>query len=250
MELECTKLGNNKSISLNSKYDLINESDTRYTLVNDRGIQANYAKNLFRVIPEEPVVPPIITINELNVETTCDNELIFTINCPFTEGLNFNFTSQRNFSFSQIVFNCGITGLNGLNNLQHDIFRAKRIFEKFIYDNNQIFVLNPEISIDELFEDIARSLIQDIIANFQGENGSRAGLLIMSTTTYLGDLLKNALNELSTTSTTVYNPNSNHNIIMWSFVVNEERDQDELNDEEDYELNNEDFVPPLEEDEN
>lgn len=241
MELECTKLGNNKSISLNSKYNLINESDTRYTLVNDRGIQANYAKNLFRIIPEAPIIPeipPIPVINELNIETSCNNNLVFTINCPFTEGLNFNFTSNQNFSFGQTSFSCGITGLNGLNNFETNIFRARTRFSDFITANRENFTLNPEINIDELFQDITKSLIQDIIANFQGGNGNMAGLLIMSTTTHASDLLKDALNELATTSTTVYNPNSNNNIIMWSFVVNEERDQEELDEENDTEEDN------------
>lgn len=248
MELECTKLGNNKSISLNSKYNLINESDKRYTLVNDKGVLSNYAKNLFIAIPEELIATTIIEINELNVETSCDNELIFKINCPFTEGLNFNFTSQRNFTFGQTAFSCGITGLNGLDNLQLDIFRVKRIFGEFLTNNNQIFILNPGIDIDELFKDITKSLIQDIIANFQGEEGNRSGLLIMSTNTNLSNLLKNALEELSTTSTTVHNPNSKNNITMWSFVVNEEISQEELdnlnNDEE--EVN--DWAPEEDED--
>ena len=241
MELECTKLGNTKSISLNSKYNLINESDTRYTLVNDRGIQANYAKNLFRVIPEAPIIPealPIPVINELNIETSCNNNLIFVINCLFTEGLNFNFSSNNNFSFGQTSFSCGITGLNGLNEFEADIFRAKSRFYEFITANRENFTLNPEINVEELFQDITRSLIQDIVANFQGENGNRAGLLIMSTTTHASDLLKDALNELATTSTTVHNPNSNNNIIMWSFIVNEERDQEELDEENDPEDDN------------
>lgn len=240
MELECTKLGNNKSISLNSKYNLINESDTRYTLVNDRGIQAYYAKNLFRVIPEAPIVPevpPIPVINELNIETSCRNTLVFTINCPVINGFTFQFISKLNFRYSQTSFSCGITGLQGLGNFEANIFMAKTRFQQFITINRENFTLNLLINIDELFQDITRSLIQDIIANFQGENGNRAGLLIMSTTTHVSDLLKDVLNELATTSTTSYNPNSGNNIIMWTFIVNEERNQDELDEE-----NNEDVL--------
>lgn len=233
MELECTKLGNTKSISLNSRYNIIDESATRYTLVNDRGVQANYSKNLFRVVTEEqPIieVQEIEVINELNIETNCNELLIFTIKCKINNELSFEYTSTPTFQVARTSFSCGIIGIDGLNNFANKIFTAKVNFLRFIEENKENFTLNPEINIEELFQDITKSLIQDIIANFQGDGVSRAGLLIMSTTTDCSDFLKNALNELATTSTTAFNPNSGNNIIMWSFIVNEELSQDELDE--------------------
>jgi len=46
-QITCKKLGSVSSITVGRVYEIVNETDSRYTLVNDRGIQAMYGKNLF-----------------------------------------------------------------------------------------------------------------------------------------------------------------------------------------------------------
>ena len=43
----CTSVGSTKSISVNTPYTILAESETKFTIVNDKGVEANYSKKLF-----------------------------------------------------------------------------------------------------------------------------------------------------------------------------------------------------------
>ena len=66
----CRKTGNTKSISVNTSYTTISETEKRYTLVNDKGIQANYCKSLFT---EEEVVE-LLSISENDIKSILDGK--------------------------------------------------------------------------------------------------------------------------------------------------------------------------------
>jgi hypothetical protein len=234
MRLKCLKTGNNKSISVNEDYDLIEESETRYTLINDNGVQKNYAKNLFRVIaerPARPVPPPtpvIPVINELNITTAVvkENDTFgFTVSCPFIGRNVFNYDSRQIVNFSRIAASCGVFSFLGLNNIVNHLLAMKENFTNYLRQHTTAFTLNPEINIDETFRDIYVSIIQDIIASFQGNQGNRCAVFIMSTTTNVFNELpvfRDVLNELSSSVITANNPNSGNRISTWTFVVNED----------------------------
>jgi len=234
MRLKCLKTGNNKSISANTDYDVVEESETRYTLINDNGVQKNYAKNLFRVIPERtarPVPPPapvIPVVDELNITTAVVKGEVtfgFTISCPFIGRNVFNYDSTQIVNFARISASCGVYSFSGLNSIINHLQTMRNNFNGYLRNHNTVFTLNPEINLDETFKDIYVSIVQDIIASFQGNQGSRCAAFIMSTTTNTIEQLPDfhdVLNELSSSVITAMNPNSNNRITTWTFVVNED----------------------------
>ena len=62
MILKCINTGTNKSITEGLAYELVNETETRYSLINDKGIQKNYSKDLF----EEVVVNNVKTVSSID----------------------------------------------------------------------------------------------------------------------------------------------------------------------------------------
>ena len=44
MRIICENVGKNVSISVGTTYDVISETEKRYTIINDKGIEKNYCK--------------------------------------------------------------------------------------------------------------------------------------------------------------------------------------------------------------
>ena len=64
MKITCKNKGANKLISVDTEYEVINESETRYTILNDSGVQKNYAKKLFDVVEEDEPEPAVRQMRE------------------------------------------------------------------------------------------------------------------------------------------------------------------------------------------
>jgi hypothetical protein len=241
MKIKCKQLGNNKSISLTTEYDVIDESDSRYAVINDKGIQKNYAKSLFDIIPEVPVIPPVEVIDELNIETSIEkteddeqsiDKLAIKVICPFIGRNRFEYNSGNILTVSGMSISCGILQIEGLNSLITHLNSMRTAFDTYMRNHANVFILNEEINVDEVFKDITTSLVQDIIAEFQGEDGS--AVLLLSTTNdsiASSPVLKEALNEVSSTVTAL-NPNSGNNITLWTILTGHEGNNDEEDNEE------------------
>lgn len=231
-KIKCKKLGNVISISLNNEYEILNESETRYTLINDKGIQKNYCKSLFDIIPEEePVFEPIVVIpviEEFEIVTNIDennpeNSIYFKVDIQFTP--NFIFSkkiNQLNYSGSNI--SCGVKQIYNIDGFIMEINNLKSGIQEYINNNVNNFTLPDDFNIDEIILDIVRSLIQDMIGYFQDEDSYvNTGIVIMSTTQNSINeciILKESLNEVSTVIE-AFNPNSGNMITMWSIIINE-----------------------------
>ena len=223
--LICTKVGKNTSISTNSQYEVISETDTRYSLINDKGIQKNYCKSLFRVIENETpirqrraaqVVPPpapvIRTITELNAELNLNDDL-FELNITSNDNL-LNIRTSFTIHTETTDISCGIYQTSGLNN----IFIALDYVKTEITNSlNQTLVLANDLNIDNFILDILENIIQEIIDHIE------AGMILLSTNVtnniYIKEIYINKLNELSRTNVTTRNPNSGNNITLWTIVV-------------------------------
>jgi len=248
-KIRCKKLGNVISISLGSEYEVVNESETRYSLVNDKGVQKNYCKSLFDEILEEVAVPQraprqprrvepvpapapvrvIPQVEELNIvtnihESSDDDDLNFQIDITFIPG--FTYSKRINqLSIADTNISCGVSQVFGIDGFKHDIRNLKNELQAYIQNNRENFTLGEDFNLDEVMSDITKALVQDMISYFQdGEDVDiRAGILILSTTSgSINELpiLKEALNEVSTVVET-RNPNSGNTITMWTIVVNE-----------------------------
>lgn len=237
-KISCTKKGNVIAITVGNEYEVISENETRYSIINDKGIQKNYCKSLFKKVdepvkkPKKPVPPPapiVPIVNEIDVETSVtqsndnDVQLTFNINCTFGNHGSFIKSFNNCININRIKSSCGIGSIDGLDNLIGELEEFKDNLHAYINQNINNFILNNEINIDELISNITEGLIQDLIASFQDHNQRRFGILLLSTTTdSIGDNLdlERILNEASTSTITTNNPNSGNEITMWSIVVN------------------------------
>lgn len=70
MILKCINTGTNKSITEGLAYELVNETETRYSLINDKGIQKNYSKDLF----EEVVINNVKTVSSIELQCELEKE--------------------------------------------------------------------------------------------------------------------------------------------------------------------------------
>jgi hypothetical protein len=245
-KIRCKKLGNVISISLNSEYEVVNESETRYSLINDKGVQKNYCKSLFDEVVDEVVVPQraprqprrvepvpvpvrvIPQVEELNIVTniheSSDNDnLNFQIDVTFLPG--FVYSKRINeLNIEGTNISCGVSKIYGIDYFKNSIRILNNELQGYIQNNRENFILSEDFNLDEVMSDIIKALVQDMISYFQDEDADvKAGILILSTTSdSINELpmLKEALDEVSTVVET-RNPNSGNIITMWTIVVNE-----------------------------
>lgn len=251
--IQCKKLGSVTSLTVGNSYNIIEESEDRFTIVNDKGIQARYGKNLFNDPIEEqaevpaprrgpgrprnaapaqrpaPVPAParvIPAIDQIEVVTSATNDggiVSFKANFTFLPGRVFQHLTGETIYTSDTASSCGIKSLNGLNDLSNNVASMRNAFNNYVRDNSQHFTLSQNIDVEALFEEVSTAWIQDLIATFQGEDADiRAGILILSTTESFIERhpnMRRALNNASANNLAVHNPNSGNDIVMWNIAV-------------------------------
>ena len=255
--ITCTSLGSVTAISIGSTYEVISESGSRYTIINDRGVQANYGKNLFSAPVEVPqgqqeaaapaprrgrparaeqaaavgvvnAAPAPRIVSEIGVSTSAtleEDNLSFSIVFDFGNGSTSTSRATDIIESSGINASCGIQSLSGINSLNNFLTTTRESFTRYVNENSRSFTLSPDLNINELFSETTSGIVQDLISSFQGEDADRrAGLLIISTTenAFGGNhSLRTALNTVSASETSVYNPNSGNQIVTWVIPVEE-----------------------------
>ena len=160
MRIICENVGKNVSISVGTTYNVISETEKRYTIINDKGIEKNYCKSLFRTVrntrrnnpvPQpvpEPVAPPRIHFNELNIEVRLNgnNVIIEATNSD----RQFNHSIEIGLNCERTSISCGIHTLTSLNILLNSITLFKRDIIKslsFLLITILLFLLYLPISI-------------------------------------------------------------------------------------------------------
>lgn len=263
--ITCKKLGTVVSLTVGKTYEIISETENRYAILNDKGVQANYGKNLFNdpvevaegqpaaeaprrrgrpsrakqaaragvpvaAIPEvrEVAVPPVRVVNEINVTTTArnsDGDISLEVQFDFGGGLRHSSSQGNTFASNGISASCGIQSLSGVDNLISFIGNTRTRFINYLREQAGNIRLADDINVDTLFSEVSKGLLQDVISSFQGEDADiEAGMLILSTTENSineSPFLRRALEDVSVSSTTVNNPNSGNNIVVWNLAVEE-----------------------------
>lgn len=224
MRATCNNTGKNVSITRDREYEIISETDSRFSLINDKGIEKNYAKTLFTVIPE---VPPVEIINELNIETGVvlnAGNISFQVACPFIGRNRFNHNSGNIMQWQGTGISCGVYQIVNIDGFINNLASLRERFDTYMTEHSAVFVLNEDIDLDETFRDIYDSILQDLIAAFQGE-APRCGILLLSTTTNSinsNESFRDALDEVASSKVTTLNPNSRNEINVWSLTVEHE----------------------------
>ena len=248
MKIICKRQGETKLISIDSEYEVIEQNDTRYTILNDKGIQKNYSKKLFEVVEEAPVrvarapraprqprqAPPVVvepvavipTVDELVITTSAvylDNQVNFKTQVQFMNDFVFEFNLIA-FSIYGSNISCGIKDLEGLNGFMNRFNQFLPALRAYIVQNNQNFLLNDDINLEEINVEVCDSLLQDLMSLFQGGNYN-AGLITLSTNVtdnnVLSQIVINAIEKIAQNTIEVRNPNSHRQIKHWTIVVGE-----------------------------
>ena len=233
----CRKTGNTKSISINTSYTTISETEKRYTLVNDKGIQANYCKSLFteevatptrtrapRVaavpVAPAPVAVPNTQINEVDVTVSVnydDEENEFTVSLVATTESGFRHENSIILEETSTSISCGIFQLTSLDNLCNTITLFK---EQIFTQLNNLQNTDVNVSQDDInTADILESVINELV-----ENAEDTGLLLLSTntnSTLTTPTYREVLDRMSATTVETLNPNSGNRIKLWTLQITE-----------------------------
>lgn len=233
----CRKTGNTKSISVESSYTVISETEKRYTLVNDKGIQANYCKSLFteevatptrtrapRVaavpVAPAPVAVPNTQINEVDVTVSVnydDEENEFNVSLVATTESGFRHENSIILKETFTSISCGIFQLTSLDSLCNTITLFK---EQIFTQLNNLQNTDVNVSQDDInTADILESVINELV-----ENAEDIGLLLLSTNTnsvLTTRTYREVLDRMSTTTVETLNPNSGNRIKLWTLQITE-----------------------------
>ena len=233
----CRKTGNTKSISVNTSYTTISETEKRYTLVNDKGIQANYCKSLFteevatptrtrapRVaavpVAPAPVAVPNTQINEVDVTVSInydDEENEFNVSLVATTESGFRHENSIILKETSTSISCGIFQLTSLDNLCNTITLFK---EQIFTQLNNLQNTDVNVSQDDInTADILESVINELV-----ENAEDTGLLLLSTnvnSTLTTSEYREVLDRMSASVVETLNPNSGNRIKLWTLQITE-----------------------------
>lgn len=221
MTLQCKNKGNNKSITTDKEYEVINETETRYSIINDKGIQANYAKNLF--IEAVEIIPQIPIIDGLEAETSIVNEagepgFIITIKIDGQE--DYIFDGEKILDISESCISCGIKTVEGLDVLMKFMNDFEEYFDNYLDENIKNFKIDEDFDFDSFYKEIAELLITDLIEDYQNE----CLFLLLSTNvanngSYNTNIIE-SLNANSEIDLFGINPNTDNDIKLWILKCN------------------------------
>jgi hypothetical protein len=220
MTLQCINKGNNKAITTGKEYEIINETDTRYAILNDKGIQANYAKNLFQILVVEDTTP---IINELEVMTSMnqeDGEDGFIITIKIEGQKDYVFEGSNMLDICDSGFSCAIKTVEGLDRLMKFVNNFKEDFKNYLNDNIVNFKIDEDFDFDTFYKEIVELLITDLIAEYQNE----CLYLLLSTNVsnnldYNTDVI-DTLNDNSEVDLFGLNPNTDNDVKLWILKCN------------------------------
>jgi hypothetical protein len=258
MTIICKNTGSTKLLTISNAYNVIEETETRYIILNDRGIQKNYSKDLFSIeIPPRPIAvvaapiavipPPPVVISEITVNTSFigtkdsdndnddddnnedydDGDFDGRLTSLVTIGIGDRIIELESLVTLDVYdssISCGIRDVQGLDSFMSFAKRATAEIETFISGLSPRIELDSQISISQLSNDIAETLLQDFVAKFQNDTYN-VGLVTVSTNinnrSSVNDEFIEVLDNISSTKVEFQNPNSSNRCAHWTIAVNE-----------------------------
>jgi len=216
MAIECINSGSNKLITAGNVYEIISETEDRYCILNDKGIQKNYSKKLFKLEKEE-----ILLVDEINVETFVldnDGDITFKVIAKIEGFEDFEF-EEVVATVSESTISCGIKEISGVDEMMLFVDNFEISFKNYIL--NEKINMDEDFDFDELFKEVKDSLLQDLISEFEG----KCLYLLLSTNLTDNEQYNqkfiDSLNEVSEAGDLLgSNPNSGNDIKLWILQCN------------------------------
>ena len=224
MKVVCINSGSTKNLTEDNSYEIVEENNTFYYVINDKGVTTRYNKKLFK--PEEEMLVEETKSVIRDIVLTSDNfSFEGNLECGINKGIlklninNYiNETSEPLFNIANCDYSCGILEINGFNQLVY-------YFNKFInYSIAEGINHNLNIIIHNrfmLFQTIFENLINELF-----EENHNKGIILMSSNitdnnsldelcnTVDSDDIFEKVDTLFTNSTYTENPNSGNMIFL------------------------------------
>lgn len=222
MKIQCINSGNNKLITKGNEYEVIAETENRFTLLNDKGIQKNYARNLFKV-EIIPLVKKVDIIDGLEAETSMinsDANAGFSILIKIKDKDDYTYEESHLLNTLTSDISCGIKTVSGVDSLMNFVDNFKEDFSNYLDENIEDFKIDEDFDFDSFYKEIVDLLINDLIEEHRNE----CLFLLLSTNVannefYNADVIE-SLNENSETDLFGINPNSDNDIKLWVLKCN------------------------------
>lgn len=222
MKLTCINIGATKALTLNKVYELVNEKENRYSIINDKDIQRDYAKNLFK--KEEVVKIPVI--EDIEIQTLAaidhgDGTIAINVSTVFAPDIEFS-KKFSHLESSESYISCGIGEINGINDFMVFLNDYAKEIKEFVAANSQKFTLSEDIDLEEGFIScISGCVLQDIM----DEMAEQYGMMIVSTNiqnnkTMLNEFL-DILDEKSDSVVNFLNPNTDNQCKAFSIKLDQ-----------------------------
>lgn len=200
MKVKCINQGNFKNITLGSEYEVSDQTEGLYYVINNIGDTAKYSKNYFEVVEEiKEIIVPVAVKKETSIRFEKDyddgNE-VESFQCYINNQYVTTFSLYKG-----VAGNCGLIAVNGIEYLMRNLisYKTKDLFDE---------------SIEDIFKTIINKLLTIISKNSWG-------LVLFSTNTNT-EILITLMDEMADSSTQVFkNPNSGNNCKMWHFFINQ-----------------------------
>lgn len=192
---------NGYNITVGNEYNLIQESQDFYFLVNDNQKTVKYGKQMFELLDDEvpQIAEPVILTEQQMIDSIVYDAGTITFKNKEGEEV---VLENDDLEFDDTTISCGIEQVSELDTLIDNV--------------NEICDNNLDDDYITLRKAIFRTKIQkDVIGD------TSKAMRIMSTTSGKDENLLPVLDELAAwTSNSVNNPNSGNNIKMWVFYTN------------------------------
>ena len=226
MTIICKNTGSTKLLTVSNTYNVIEETESRYAILNDRGIQKNYSKDLFSIqVPPEParvIAPPVVVVAPATIvisEITVDTSFIGTKD---DEDDDDDYDEDSNGDYDGRLTSLVTIGIG------ERILRLTSSIVLDVYDSSISCgirdIQGSQILISQLTIDIAEALLQDFIAKFQNDTYN-VGLLTVSTNitnnTHFNEEFIGLLDGIASSKIEFQNPNSGNRCAQWPIAVNE-----------------------------
>lgn len=172
----------NYNLTLNKEYNPISESTTMYAIINDKGLAANYNKELFENLAVPTPVIPVFIVNDRTI--TCDQDAHVHVSLEVND----------------LNISCGIDQISGINNMCENLREVenasenqrkeafKRVLNNCLREEHAMSLLSTNITDNEDTVNFVSECLNELV-----ENGS--------------------ISEVTTIEN--HNSNSGNQIVLW-----------------------------------